>query len=78
MSLVVCHKCGYSIKVEDSSKKYKLPLFFTFLGLAILVFERNLNSPGLITTILGILSATSGLIWLVVTRSLSENKFTKL
>ncbi|MBC8553475.1 MAG: hypothetical protein H8D23_27990 [Candidatus Brocadiales bacterium] len=77
MPLVECHKCGYSIKVEDSSKKYKHPLFFIFLGLVILVFERNLNSPGLIITILGTLSATSGLIWLVVTRSLSRNKLTK-
>ena len=72
MPSVKCDNCGHSVEVEDTSKKYKLPLLFIFLGIAILVYERNLSSPGIAMTILGGVSATTGLIWLVVIRFLSN------
>ena len=71
MPTVKCDNCGHSVEVEDATKKYRLPLFFIFLGLAVLAYEHTVNNPSLIITILGGLSATSGLIWLVVTRFLS-------
>ncbi len=72
MPTVKCDNCGHSVEVEDSTKKYRFPLFFIFLGTAILVYTRNLNNPSLVITILGGLSATAGLIWLVVTRVFSN------
>jgi len=72
MPSVKCDNCGHSVEVEDTSKKYKLPLLFIFLGIAILVYERNLSSPGIAMTILGGVLATAGLIWLIVTRFLSN------
>ncbi len=59
-------------QVEDSTKKYRLPLLFIFLGLVILVYVRNLSNPSLVMMILGGISATSGLIWQVVTRILAN------
>ncbi len=68
MSTVKCDKCGHSVEVEDSTKKYRLPLFFVILGTAILAYGNTVSNPSLIITILGAQSATVGLIWLVVTR----------
>ncbi len=68
MPTVKCDKCGHSVKVEDSTKKYRLPLLFIFLGLAVLVYEHAASNPSLIVTILGGVSATAGLIWMVVAR----------
>ncbi len=68
MPSVECDNCDHFVKVEDTAKKYKLPLLFIFLGLAVLAYVRNLSNPGIVITILGGLSATSGLVWLVVTR----------
>ncbi len=65
---VKCDNCGHSIEVEDSTKKYRLPLFFVFLGTAILAYGNTVSNPSLIITILGGPSAVVGLIWLVVTR----------
>jgi hypothetical protein len=65
---VKCDKCGHSVEVEDTTKKYKLPLFFIFLGIAILAYENSTSNPSLIITLLGCQSATLGLVWLVVTR----------
>ena len=69
---VKCDNCGHSVEVEDSTKKYTLPLFFIFLGIALLAYEHTVNNPSLIITILGCQSATVGLIWLVVTRFLAN------
>jgi uncharacterized YccA/Bax inhibitor family protein len=65
---IKCPKCGHSVEVEDTTKKYRLPLFFVFLGTAILAYEHTVNNPSLIIIILGGQSAIVGLIWLVVTR----------
>lgn len=67
-----CDNCGQLVKVEDTAKEYKLPLLFVFLGLTVLVYVRNLSNPGIVITMLGGLSATSGLVWLVVTRLVSN------
>ncbi len=67
-----CPKCEYSIEVEDATKRYKLPLFFVFLGTAILAYGNIVSNPSMIITILGSQSATVGLIWLVVTRVLAN------
>ncbi len=68
MLTVECDNCGNSIEVEYSTKKYRLPLFFIFLGTAILAYENLVSNPSLIITLLGCQSAVVGLIWLVVTR----------
>jgi hypothetical protein len=68
MPTVKCDNCGNSVEVEDSAKKYKLPLFFITLGAAILGYENLVNNPSLIITLLGCQLAIAGLIWLVVTR----------
>ncbi len=65
---IKCDNCGHSVEVEDSTKKYRLPMFFIFLGLAVLAYEHTVNNPSLIITILGGQSAIVGLIWLVVIR----------
>jgi hypothetical protein len=65
---IKCPKCKHSFEVEDATKKYRLPLFFIFLGLAVLAYEHTVNNPSLIITILGGQSAIVGLIWLVITR----------
>ena len=72
MPTVKCDNCGHSVEVEDATKKYRLPLFFIFLGLAVVVFQHIASNPSLIIAILGGLSATSGLVWLVVTRVVSN------
>ena len=72
MLTVKCDKCGHSVEVEDSTKKYRLPLFFVFLGTTILAYGNVASNPSLIITILGCQSATVGLIWLVATRVLSN------
>ena len=66
MLTVKCDKCGHSVEVEDSTKKYRLPLFFVFLGTTILAYGNTVNTPNIIITILEGQSATAGLIWLVV------------
>ncbi len=72
MPTVKCDNCGHSVEVEDSTKKYRLPLFFVFLGTAILAYGNLVNNPSLIITILGSQSAFAGLIWLVITRFISN------
>jgi len=67
MTLEKCDNCGQLVKVKQTKKRYLLPLFFLFSGLLALVYERDLNTPNLIMTILGSLSATAGFVWLVVT-----------
>ncbi len=68
MPTVKCDNCGHSVEVEDATKKYRLPLLFIFLGLAVLAYEHTVNNPSLIITILVGLSSIIGLIWLVVIR----------
>ncbi len=68
MPTVKCDNCGHSVEIEDATKRYRLPLFFIFLGLVILTYEHTVNNPSLIITILGGQSAMVGLIWLVITR----------
>ena len=68
MSTVKCDKCGHSVEVEDGTKRYRLPLFFILLGLAVLAYQHTVNNPSLIITILGGQSAIVGLIWMVITR----------
>ncbi len=65
MPSVKCDNGGHSVEIEDATKKYRLPLCFIFLGIAILAYENLVNNPSLIITFLGSLSATVGLIWLV-------------
>ena len=65
---IKCPKYEHSLEVEDATKKYRLPLFFIFLGLAVLAYEHTVNNPSLVITILGGQSAIVGLIWLVVAR----------
>ncbi len=72
MPTVKCDNCGHSIEVEDSTKKYRLPLYFILLGTAILAYGNIASNPSIIITILGCQSATVGLIWLVVTRFFSN------
>ncbi len=74
MPTVNCDHCGHSVKVEDGTKKYKLPLFFIFLGITILVYENLVSNPSLIITIIGATFATAGLVWLVITRFRSLRK----
>jgi hypothetical protein len=50
---IKCPKCEHSFEVEDATKKYRLPLFFIFIGLAVLACENIVNAPSLIITILG-------------------------
>ncbi len=78
MLSVKCDNCDHLVKVEDTTKEYKLPLLFVFLGLAVLVYVRNLSDPGIVITILGGLSATSGLVWLVVTRLVYKREMIKV
>ncbi len=72
MSTVKCDKCGYLVEVEDSTKKYRLPLFFVLLGTVILAYGNAVNTPNIIVTILGCQSATVGLVWLVAARVVSN------
>jgi len=69
---VKCTKCKHSFEVEDTTKKYRFPLFFILLGTAILAYEHTVNNPNLIITVLGDFSVTVGVIWMVVTRSLTH------
>ena len=78
MLSVKCNNCDHLVKVEDTTKEYKLPLLFVFLGLAVLVYVRNLSDPGIVITILGGLSATSGLVWLIVTRLVYKREMIKV
>jgi hypothetical protein len=68
MTTVKCDNCGPSVEVEDATKKYRLPLFFIFLGTTVLVYQHAFNKPSLILTIPGGLSAIVGLVWLAVVR----------
>ncbi len=45
MPTVKCDNCGHSVEVEDATKKYRLPLFFIFLGIVILTYEHTVNNP---------------------------------
>jgi hypothetical protein len=47
---------------------------FIFLGLVILAYENSVSNPNLIIMILGGLSATAGLISLIVIKFLSNRK----
>ncbi len=73
MPTVKCDKCGHSVEVNDSTKKYRLPLFFVLLGTAILAYGNIANTPSVITTILGGQSAIVGFIWLVLTKFRSNS-----
>ena len=65
---IKCPKCEHSFEIEDATKRYRLSLLFIFLGIVILAYQNAVSNPSLIITILGGLSATAGLIWLVVVR----------
>ncbi len=73
MPTVKCDKCGNSVEVEDSTKKYGLPLFLVFSGTAILAYGNITSTPSVIITILGGQSAIVGFIWLVITRFRSSS-----
>ena len=66
---VKCTKCEHSFEVEDTTKKYRFPLFFILLGTGMLAYEHTVNNPNLIMIILGDFSVTVGLVWMAVTRS---------
>ena len=68
MPTVKCDKCGHSVEVEDSTKKYRLPLFLVFSGTAILAYGNISSNLSVIITILGGQSAIVGFIWMVITR----------
>jgi hypothetical protein len=73
MPTVKCNKCGQSVAVEDSTKKYRLSLFLVFLGTAILAYGNITSKPSVIITILGGKSAFVGFIWLVITKFRSNS-----
>jgi hypothetical protein len=77
MPTVKCDNCGHSVEVEDSTKKYRLPLLFITLGIAILAYENLVSNPSLIITLLGCQSAILDLVWLVVTRVRSSSDLLK-
>ena len=66
MAFGKCEKCEKPGKVKQSGKWYILPLFFLFTGLLILAYERDLGNSLSVITILGVLSATVGFVWLIV------------
>ena len=68
MPTVKCDKCGHAVEVEDRTKKHSLPLFFVFLGTAILAYGNIASNPSVIMTILGGQSAIVGFIWMVITK----------
>jgi hypothetical protein len=72
MPTVKCDKCGHSVEVEHSTKKYMLPLFLVLIGTAILAYGNITSNPSVIITILGGQSAIVGFIWLVMTRFRSK------
>lgn len=63
-----CPKCKHSFEVEDTTKKYRFPLFLLLLGAGMLAYEHTVNNPSLIITILGDFSVTVGIIWMAITR----------
>ncbi len=69
MPTVKCDNCGHSVEVEDSTKKYRLLLYFVLSG----AYGNNVSNPSIIITILGGQSAIAGLILLVV-RRLGSNR----
>ena len=73
MLTVKCDNCGHSVEVEDSTKKYMLPLFLVLLGTAILAYGNIASNPSVIITILGGQSVIVGFIWLVITRFRSNS-----
>jgi len=73
MPTVKCDNCSHSVEVEDSIKKYRLPLFFVLLGTAILAYGNIASNPSVIITILGGQSAIAGFIWMVMTRFRSNS-----
>ncbi len=78
MPSVKCDNCGHLVGIEDSTKKYRLPLFFIFLGIAVLAYGNLVNNPNLVITDIGIALPTAGLVWLVVTRFLPNKADKKL
>ncbi len=78
MLSVKCNNCDHLVKVVDTTKEYRLPLLFVFLGILVLVYVRSLSDPGIVITILGGLSAASGLVWLVVTRLVYNREMMKV
>ncbi len=74
MPTVKCDNCGHSVEVEDATKKYRLPLFFIFLGTAILAFVHNFNNLSLVITIFRGQSVIVGIMRLVVLRLVSGRK----
>ena len=73
MPTVKCDKCGHAVEVEDSTKKYRLPLILVFLGTAILAYGNIASNPSVIITILGGQSAIVGFIWMVMARFRSNS-----
>ena len=73
MPTVKCDKCGHAVEEEVSTKKHSLPLFFVFLGTAILAYGNIASNPSIIITILGGQSAIVGFIWIVMTRFRSNS-----
>ncbi len=65
---VKCTKCEHTFEVENTTKKYRFPLFLILLGTAMLAYEHTVNNPSLIITILGDFSVTVGIVWMAVTR----------
>ncbi len=66
MPTVKCDNCDHSVEVDDAAKRYRFPLFFVFLGTAVLAFQHVVSNQSLIITILGVQTAIVGLIWMVV------------
>ncbi|MGR3293407.1 MAG: hypothetical protein ACUZ9M_05235 [Candidatus Scalindua sp.] len=71
---VECTKCMHSFEVEDTTKKYRFPLFFISLGTAILAYEYTINNPSQIVTVLGNFSVTVGIIWMAATKGLTGGR----
>jgi hypothetical protein len=67
MAFGKCENCEQTVKAKQSGKRYILPLFFLFAGFLILAYERDLDKSLSVITVLGGISAVSGLIWLCVT-----------
>ena len=73
MPTIKCDKCGHSVELEDSTKKYRLPLFLVFLGTAILAYGNITSNPSVIITILGGQSAIVGFIWMIIKKFRSNS-----
>jgi cell division protein FtsW (lipid II flippase) len=67
MAFGKCENCEQTVKAKQSGKRYILPLFFLFTGLLMLAYEHDLGKSLSVITVLGGISAVSGLVWLCVT-----------